>query len=162
MGKPIGNGHPLAALVTTREIAEAFHNGMEYFNTFGGNPVSCAVGLAVLEVIEGEGLQGHALEIGKWLIENLLPLKEEFQSVGDVRGSGLFLGIELVSDHETLEPATELAHSVVQRMRERRILLSTDGPLENVIKFKPPMVFSMADAERLVMTLRETLKELNA
>ena len=162
MGKPIGNGHPLAALVTTREIAEAFHNGMEYFNTFGGNPVSCAVGLAVLEVIEGEGLQGHALEIGNWLIENLLPLKEEFQSVGDVRGSGLFLGIELVSDHETLEPATELAHSVVQRMRERRILLSTDGPLENVIKFKPPMVFSMADAERLVMTLRETLKELNA
>ena len=162
MGKPIGNGHPLSAVVTTREIADAFHNGMEYFNTFGGNPVSCAVGIAVLDVIENEQLQSHALEVGSWLIESLAPFKDEFQSVGDVRGSGLFLGVELVTDRETLTPATKLAHAVVQRMRERRILLSTDGPFENVIKLKPPLVFSMADAERLVMTLRETLLEMMA
>lgn len=160
MGKPMGNGHPLAAVVTTRKIADAFNNGMEYFNTFGGNPVSCAVGLAVLDVIEKEGLQRHALELGQWLLESLAQLKNEFTSIGDVRGSGLFLGIEFVLDHESLSPATELARSVVERMKERRILLSTDGPFENVIKFKPPMVFSQGDAERLVMTLRETLSEL--
>ena len=162
MGKPIGNGHPLAAVVTTRKIADAFHNGMEYFNTFGGNPVSCAVGLAVLDVIEKEQLQQHANDVGNWLIEKWNEMANEFDSIGDVRGSGLFLGIELVKNRETLTPATELTHAVVQRMRQRRILLSTDGPLENVIKFKPPMVFSHADAERLVLTLKETLRELNA
>jgi 4-aminobutyrate aminotransferase-like enzyme len=160
MGKPIGNGHPMAAVVTTRPIADAFNNGMEYFNTFGGNPVSCAVGLAVLDVIEKEGLQQHAHELGNWLLENLNQLKNEFACVGDVRGSGLFLGIEFVLDHEDLTPATGLASAVVERMKDRRILLSTDGPFENVIKFKPPMVFSRGDAERLVMTLRETLNEL--
>ena len=158
MGKPIGNGHPLAAVVTTREIANAFNNGMEYFNTFGGNPVSCAVGMAVLDVIEKDGLQRHALELGNWLLETLEALKDEFVCIGDVRGSGLFLGIELVNDRDLLDPATELADRVVQKMRGRRILLSTDGPFENVIKFKPPMVFSRGDAERLVMTLREVLK----
>ena len=162
LGKPIGNGHPLAAVVTTREIADAFNNGMEYFNTFGGNPVSCAIGMAVLDVIENEGLQDHALEVGTGLLESLGELKSEFESVGDVRGSGFFLGIELVKCRETLEPATELAHDVVQKMRQRRILLSTDGPLENVIKFKPPMVFSHGDAERVAMTIRETLRELSS
>ncbi len=160
MGKPIGNGHPLAAVVTTREIAEAFNNGMEYFNTFGGNPVSCAVGMAVLDVIHKEDLQNHALNVGHWLLDHLRDLMDEFACVGDVRGSGLFLGIELVEDHETLAPATELASAVIERMKQRRILLSTDGPHENVIKFKPPLVFSQGDAERLVMTLRETLREL--
>lgn len=159
MGKPIGNGHPLAAVVTTRAIADAFNNGMEYFNTFGGNPVSCAVGLAVLDVIETEGLQQHAAEVGRWLLHQFNDLKSEFTCIGDVRGSGLFLGIELVLDRQTLEPAKDLAHEVVQELKRRRILLSTDGPLENVIKFKPPMVFSLADAERLVMTLRETLRQ---
>lgn len=160
MGKPIGNGHPLAAVVTTRAIADAFNNGMEYFNTFGGNPVSCAVGMAVLDVIEDENLQQHALEVGSWLLENLSKLKNEFDFVGDVRGSGFFLGIELVKDLETIEPASELAHLIVQKMRDRRILLSTDGPFGNVIKFKPPMVFSQGDAERLLMTLRETFKRV--
>ncbi len=160
MGKPIGNGHPLAAVVTTRAIADAFNNGMEYFNTFGGNPVSCAVGMAVLDVIEEENLQQHAWEVGSWLLENLSELKNEFDFVGDVRGSGLFLGIELVKDRETIEPASELAHLIVQKMRDRRILLSTDGPFGNVIKFKPPMVFSQGDAERLLMTLRETFKRV--
>ena len=160
MGKPIGNGHPLAAVVTTREIADAFNNGMEYFNTFGGNPVSCAVGMAVLDVIEKEDLQNHALKVGDWLLDELGALMSDFDSVGDVRGSGLFLGVELVKNRETLTPATELAKAVVERMKHRRILLSTDGPYENVIKFKPPMVFSQGDAERLVMTIRQTLGEM--
>ena len=160
MGKPIGNGHPLGAVVTTREIASAFDNGMEYFNTFGGNPVSCAVGLAVLDVIEKDQLQGKAAKIGDWLLSELSELKVQFPCIGDVRGSGLFLGIELVLDHHLLLPATDLANSIVERMKDRRILLSTDGPFGNVIKFKPPMVFTEGDAERLVTTLRETFDEL--
>jgi 4-aminobutyrate aminotransferase-like enzyme len=160
LGKPMGNGHPLAAVVTTRPIAEAFANGMEYFNTFGGNPVSCAIGMAVLDVIEKEQLQAHALHVGDWLLEHLGALEEEFNCVGDVRGSGLFLGVELVKTREELTPATELAKAVVERMKSRRILLSTDGPFENVIKFKPPMVFSQGDAERLVMTLHQAFREL--
>ncbi len=160
MGKPIGNGHPLAAVVTTREIADAFHNGMEYFNTFGGNPVSAAVGLAVLDIIEEEQLQKHALEVGQYLISNLDRVCKKFPCVGNIRGSGLFLGIEMVSDRESREPSAPLAHELVERMKRRRILLSTDGPDRNVIKFKPPMVFSFADAERLVMTLAEELGKL--
>ena len=161
MGKPIGNGHPLAAVVTTREIADAFHNGMEYFNTFGGNPVSSAVGLAVLDILENEGLQEHALITGEYLLQNLKQLQEQFPVIGDVRGSGFFLGIELVANKNPQHPATELAHQFVQRMKERRILLSTDGPDNNVIKFKPPMVFSRADSERLVATMELELKKLS-
>lgn len=159
MGKPIGNGHPLAAVVTTPEIAAAFANGMEYFNTFGGNPVSCAVGLAVLDVIEGEGLQAHALAVGMHLHHRLERLQQKHEIIGDVRGRGLFLGIELVRSRETLEPAADAARYIVNRMKERRILLSTDGPLHNVLKIKPPLVFSEADADRLVETLDRVLAE---
>lgn len=160
MGKPIGNGHPLAAVVTTREIANAFNNGMEYFNTFGGNPVSSAVGLAVLDVIEKEGLQQHAFEIGTYLLDNLRELQQRYPVIGDVRGSGLFLGIELVEAKDPAKPATELAHRFVERMKERRILLSFDGPDNNVIKFKPPMVFNRADAERLIATMEREFEQL--
>ena len=107
MGKPIGNGYPLAAVVTTPEIATSFANGMEYFNTFGGNPVSCAVGLAVLDVISREGLQEHSLRVGQHLKSRLAQLLDPFSLIGDVRGEGLFLGIELVLDRSTLEPAPE-------------------------------------------------------
>ncbi len=158
MGKPIGNGHPLAAVVTTEQIADSFANGMEYFNTFGGNPVSCAAGLAVLDVLRDERLQQHAADVGDFLVSRLLDLKSRHIIIGDVRGSGLFLGIELVRDR-TLTPATEEAAYVVNRMRERRILLSTDGPDENVIKFKPPMVFDRKDGERLVDELDRVLSE---
>ncbi|MFZ0548222.1 MAG: aminotransferase class III-fold pyridoxal phosphate-dependent enzyme, partial [Candidatus Promineifilaceae bacterium] len=150
LGKPMGNGHPLAAVVTTPEIAAAFANGMEYFNTFGGNPVSCAIGMAVLDVIEEEGLQEHAGEVGRYLKEGLTALKEQHPIIGDVRGEGLFIGVELVKDRETLEPAAEAASAVVEAMKNRGILLSTDGPLHNVIKIKPPLVFEKGDAERLV------------
>jgi 4-aminobutyrate aminotransferase-like enzyme len=159
MGKPIGNGHPLGAVVTTPAIADAFANGMEYFNTFGGNPVSCAVGLAVLDVIEAEGLQAHAHTVGQRLLDGLRQLMTTYPLIGDVRGLGLFVGIELVLDHNTLEPAGAQASYVAERMRDHGILISTDGPFHNVLKLKPPLVFDAADAERLVATLRKILAE---
>ena len=160
MGKPFGNGHPLAAVLTTPEIAAAFNNGMEYFNTFGGNPVSSAVGLAVLDVIEQEGLQKNALHVGAFLKEGLLGLRERYPLIGDVRGEGLFLGIELVTDRATLEPASAETHRLVEAMRMRQILLSVDGPLHNIVKIKPPMVFSKEDAARLVRELDNVMEKL--
>jgi 4-aminobutyrate aminotransferase-like enzyme/Ser/Thr protein kinase RdoA (MazF antagonist) len=157
LGKPIGNGHPLAAVITTREIADSFANGMEYFNTFGGNPVSCAVGLAVLDVIRDDELQQNALEVGQYLRGGLRELQARHSLIGDVRGLGLFTGIELVRDRETLEPADREAAAMVERMKDRGVLLSTDGPLHNVIKIKPPLVFSHADADFLVEQLDEVL-----
>ena len=129
---------------TTAEIAESFANGMEYFNTYGGNPVSCAVGLAVLDVIEDEGLRENALEVGGRVLAGLEGLVARHPRAGDARGRGLFLGIEFVDGDRM--PDAETAERVVQRMRDRGILLSTDGPDHNVIKFKPPMVFSEDDA----------------
>jgi 4-aminobutyrate aminotransferase-like enzyme len=159
LGKPMGNGHPLAAVVTTPEIAASFATGMEYFNTFGGNPVSCAVGMAVLDVIEEEQLQQNALEVGSRLLAGLRGLKEKHVSIGDVRGRGLFIGVELVADRETLEPAARLASWVVERMREDGILLSTDGPLHNVLKIKPPMVVTEEDADVVVRSLDRVLAD---
>jgi 4-aminobutyrate aminotransferase-like enzyme/Ser/Thr protein kinase RdoA (MazF antagonist) len=145
MGKPIGNGHPMGAVVTTREIAASFANGMEYFNTFGGNPVSCAAGLAVLDVIRDEGLQQNALDAGNYLMERLWDFGDPL--IGDVRGQGLFIGVELVRDQASKEPAAEEAAALVNRMKSRGVLLSTDGPYHNVIKIKPPMVFNRDDAD---------------
>lgn len=157
MGKPIGNGHPLAAVVTTPEIAASFDNGMEYFNTFGGNPVSCAIGLSVLDVIEDEHLQTNALHVGNYLLQGLRQLMDKHTLIGDVRGLGLFIGIELVLDRETLEPAPLQASYIANRMRERGILLSTDGPFHNVLKIKPPLVFNKENTDFLVTTLDEIL-----
>jgi len=159
MGKPMGNGHPLAAVVTTRKIADAFRTGMEYFNTFGGNPVSCAAGLAVLDVIEEEGLQDHARRVGIRLKAGLETLKSRHALVGDVRGRGLYLGVELVRHRETLEPADREAAYVADRLRDLGILISVDGPLHNVLKIKPPLCFNEADAHRLVDTLDTVLSE---
>ena len=160
MGKPLGNGHPLAAVVTTRAIADAFDNGMEYFSTFGGNTVSCAVGSAVLDVIRDEALQAHALRVGSRMLDGLRAIARRHQLIGDVRGSGLFLGVELVRDRDTLEPAAEEATYVSNRMREERILLGTDGPLHNVIKIRPPMPFSAENADQLVDALDRVLGEI--
>jgi 4-aminobutyrate aminotransferase-like enzyme len=161
MGKPIGNGHPLGAVVTTRAIAEAFANGMEYFNTFGGNPVSAAIGLAVLDVIEEEGLQEHARVTGERLLAGLRALQAHHEPIGDVRGMGLFVGFELVRDRATREPDADLAANLVNGAVERGVLLSTDGPDHNVIKIKPPLVFSATDADRLVETVDTVLAELS-
>ncbi len=160
MGKPIGNGHPIGAVVTTREIASSFQNGMEYFNTFGGNPVSCAIGLAVLDVIQDEQLQANALNVGTQLLAGLRSLMGKHMLIGDVRGAGLYIGVELVRNRNTLEPAAEEATRVMNLMKERGILLSTDGPLHNVIKIKPPLVFSKENADSLVSALDAVLSEI--
>ncbi len=157
MGKPLGNGHPIGAVVTTRAIADSFDNGMEFFSTFGGNNVSCAVGLAVLDVIAEERLQAHALRVGDHMLGALRSLADRFPLVGDVRGSGLFVGVELVRDRGTLEPASAEASFVAERMRELGILLGTDGPHHNVIKIRPPMPFDESDADWLVDTLAHIL-----
>ncbi len=160
MGKPLGNGHPVAAVATTRALADAFDNGMEYFSTFGGNTVSCAVGLAVLDVVRDEGLQSHALRVGNYLLGKIRPLAQRHEIIGDVRGSGLFLGVELVRSRETREPAGEEASFVANRMREKGILLGTDGPYHNVVKIRPPMPFTESDADLLVDALDQSLGQL--
>lgn len=159
LGKPMGNGHPMAAVITTPEISAQFDNGMEYFNTFGGNPVSCAIGHAVLDVIEQENLLAHALDLGHYLLRRLRELTK-FPLVGDIRGQGMFLGLELVRDRGTQEPAVAAARTLVELMKERGVLLSVDGPLYNVIKIKPPLPFSRVDADELVDKLAEVLAHL--
>ena len=158
MGKPMGNGHPMAAVFTTPEIAASFEE-MEFFSTFGGNPVSCAVGMAVLDVIEQDGLMQHATELGGRFKAGLRELQERHPIIGDVRGRGLFLGIELVRDRETQEPATKEAGIIVDDMRDRNVLLSTDGPHHNVIKIKPPMVLTKEDVDMTLHLLNESLNQ---
>ncbi|XP_075999919.1 ethanolamine-phosphate phospho-lyase isoform X2 [Genypterus blacodes] len=161
MGKPIGNGHPMSCVVTTKEVAQAFMNsGMEYFNTFGGNPVSCAIGLAVLDVIEREDLQGNALRVGGHLTRLLEKQKEKHPLVGDIRGRGLFVGLELVKDRVKLTPAAAEAQEVIYKLKEDHILLSADGPHRNVLKFKPPLCFSAEDADMVVEKIDQILTEL--
>jgi 4-aminobutyrate aminotransferase-like enzyme len=159
LGKPIGNGFPLGAVVTTREIATAFDNGMEFFSTFGGNPVACAAGLAVLDVLEEEGLRARARGVGEHLLGALHDLQDRRALIGDVRGAGLFLGVELVRDRATLEPATEEASYVVERLRELGVLAGTDGPFGNVLKVRPPLIFSEVDANLFVGRLDAVLAE---
>lgn len=156
MGKPIGNGHPMSAVVTTREVADAFNNGMEYFNTFAGNPVSCAVGLAVLDAIERDQLKENALSVGHYLLEGLRKLQQQFDVIGDVRGLGLFLGIVLVTDRKSKAPATALARKVADGARERGVLIGTEGPHDNVLKMRPSMIFSRANADFLLEVLKDS------
>ncbi len=159
MGKPIGNGHPIGAVVTTPEIAASFTTGMEFISTTGGNTVSCAVGMAVLDVIETEQLQQNALTVGRYLVDRLSKLQNEFEIIGDVRGIGLFIGVELVRDRKTLEPAEDQTRYVVERMKELGVLVSFDGPYNNVLKIKPPLVFTEANADTFVDTLARVLSE---
>tara|TARA_Y100000748_G_scaffold188866_1_gene158066 strand:- start:8767 stop:10083 length:1317 start_codon:yes stop_codon:yes gene_type:complete len=153
LGKSIGNGHPLSLVVTTSSIAEKFNNGMEYFNSYGGNPVSCAIGHAVLKVIDEEDLQARSKKVGKELKSMLVDIKKHYDIIGDIRGMGLFIGIELIDDKHNLEPNSNAATSIVNTMKDHGILLSVDGPEKNVIKIKPPMVFNKKNAAFLVENL---------
>ena len=156
MGKPIGNGHPMAAVFTTPEIASSFGD-MEFFSTFGGNPVSCAIGMAVMDVIEKEDLMNRAHVLGERFKNGLNSLMLEHELIGDIRGRGLFLGVEMVKDRSTLEPAAMEASEIVGKMRDQGVLLSTDGPLHNVIKIKPPMVLNHDDVDRTLSKLQNCL-----
>lgn len=155
LGKPMGNGHPIGAVITTDEIADSFNKGVEFFSSFGGNPVSCAIGLAVLDVIEEEGLQQNAMEVGNHYKYLLNDLKNDFNCIGDVRGFGLFLGVEIVNKDQ--KPDTRLAGIIKNELRNRNILISTDGPFDNVLKSKPPLCFTKADAEKVVQHIYEIL-----
>ncbi len=150
LGKPIGNGHPIGAVVTSPEIAESFANGMEFFSSFGGNPVSCAVGMAVLDVVEEEGLRERALRVGRYLTEGFNRLAERHEAIGDVRGPGLFMGVELVRDRETKDPATDETARLVEQLKSDGILISAEGPFHNVLKIKPPLQFDETDADLLL------------
>ena len=158
MGKPIGNGHPMAAVFTTPEIASSFGE-MEFFSTFGGNPVSCAIGMAVMDVIEGDRLMERASELGQRFRYGLESLKDSHELIGDVRGRGLFLGIEMVKDRTTLEPAPKEASAIVDSMREKGVLLSTDGAHHNVIKIKPPMVLNEDDVDETLSKMEWCLSD---
>ena len=157
IGKPMGNGHPIGAVVTTEAIAASFESGPEFFSSFGGNPVSCAIGEAVLDVIAAEKLQEHAKKVGDHLMFLLRELKESYPVMADIRGSGLFLGVEMADLDGN--PDTILASRVKNGLRKHHILISTDGPYDNVLKIKPPLAFTFADAEELVKALGVILRE---
>lgn len=160
MGKPLGNGHPVAGVAARPQVLEAFGRNSRYFNTFGGNPVSAAAGLAVLRTVQQEGLMQNAGRVGAYLRERLQGLAARHDLIGDVRGAGLFIGVELVRDRATREPATEQAARVVNGLRDRQVLISSAGEHANTLKIRPPLPFSTADADRLVAALDETLAAL--
>ena len=156
MGKPIANGYPLGAVVTTPAIAAAFNNGMEYFNTFGGNP-RLRDRLRGAQYHQDENLQQHTFNTGNHWMQGLQKLQAQHPIIGQVRGSGLFLGVELIRDAKTLEPADWEATYIVERMKERGILLSTEGPHHNVLKLKPPMVFRREDVDLFMAVFADVL-----
>ncbi|MCZ6687376.1 MAG: aminotransferase class III-fold pyridoxal phosphate-dependent enzyme [Gammaproteobacteria bacterium] len=160
LGKPIGNGHPLAAVVTSAEIADRFVTGMEYFNTFGGNPASCAAGLAVLDIIEDEGLRQNALDIGGRMKQGLQALGEKYEFLAEVRGHGLFLGVEIVKDRKDYQPDRQTTDEIVEAMLGYGVMLSVDGPGHNVLKIKPPMVVDRADAEEFLGKFERVLEQM--
>ena len=160
LGKPIANGYPMGAVIATRAIAESFDNGMEFFSTFGGSTAACAAGLATLRATRHEELQAHARRVGDHLLAALRELQAQHEIIGDVRGSGLFIGVELVKSRATREPATDEASAVVLRMRELGVLVGTDGPHHNVIKIRGPMPLAERDADCLVAAIARALREL--
>ena len=163
MGKPMGNGHPIAAVITTPEIAKSFAaTGIEYFNTYGGNPVSCAIGNAVLDVIEKDRLMEHSITVGRTLLEGAKKLGEKYEIIGDVRGRGMFVGVDLVKDRKTREPHPSAADHVLTRFKEEKVLLQSDGPHNNVLKFKSPLAFNLDNAKTFLELLDQVLGEIES
>jgi len=161
MGKPFGNGMPLAAVVTTKAVSDSFNNGLEYFNTFGGNPVCAAAGLAVMKTLQDEGLQERAASTGRYLRDALWALARKHSLVGDIRGQGLFVGVEFVRNRTTLEPATQETGIICSRLKdEYKILTSIDGPSDSVMVFKPPMVFGPAEVDKTIAAMDTVLSTL--
>lgn len=158
LGKPMGNGHPLAAVVTRPDIANALANERGYFNTFGGNPVSCAAGLAVLDVIEKEALQRNALEVGQYLREGLEEIQREYPVIGGIHGSGLLLGIDIVKPDGALAP--ELADHIMNQLRENSVLIGITGQHYSILKIRPPIVFQMEHADMLLAVVKKVVEEL--
>ncbi|VVC36764.1 Pyridoxal phosphate-dependent transferase, subdomain 2,Aminotransferase class-III,Pyridoxal phosphate- [Cinara cedri] len=163
IGKPMGNGHPIAAVITTEAVARSFEaTGIQYFNTYGGNPVSCAIANAVIDVLDKEKMMDNAKNVGEYLLSELKNMQNKFPDViGDVRGVGFFVGIELIKNPKSKTPATEETREVVNRMKdEEGILVSCDGPDVNVIKLKPPMVFDKGNADKLLKALKKMISDI--
>ncbi len=161
LGKPMGNGHPIAAVITTEKIASTFNNGMEYFNSFGGNPVSCAIGKAVLETIDNNKLQKNALLVGNYFLKELKKIQLKYKKyISEVRGRGFFLGIDIIQNSNVSKPNKKLAKLLINYMRNQGILLSTDGPYDNVIKIKPPLVFTKLNVDQVCKNLETFFKKL--
>ena len=161
MGKPMGNGYPISALVTSADVIESFQRNSHYFNTFGGTPVACAAALAVLDIIEKQDLQARALETGNYLKDGLKELAENNHIIGDIRGTGMFLGIDLVRDQDTREPATQETKKAVNLLRHQGVLIGSTGQFDNVLKIRPPMVFSKDHADLLLQKLVIVLQSLS-
>ncbi|MDG1430531.1 MAG: aminotransferase class III-fold pyridoxal phosphate-dependent enzyme [Paracoccaceae bacterium] len=159
LGKPIGNGHPLGVVVTTKEIAESFDNGIEYFSTFGGSNLSCRMGKEVLDIVDDEDLQGNAKRMGERLLSGLAILQEKHPQIGDVRGMGLFIGVELINVDGS--EATETCSYVKNRMRDHRILIGSEGPKDNILKIRPPLTIEADDVDMILTALNDILCELN-
>ncbi|CAF0974304.1 unnamed protein product [Rotaria sordida] len=160
MGKSMGNGFPVAALMTRRSITQKFDkDGIEYFNTYGGNPVSCRAAIAVLDIIQREKLMENARDVGNHLLNKLKEMGAKYDIIGDVRGRGFFIGVEIVRDIKTREPGIEEAHEIKYTLRQHMIIVSLDGPDHNVIKFKPPMCFSKGDADFLCDKLETIVRD---
>lgn len=157
VGKPMGNGQPIAGLMATNDALAEFGQKSRYFNTFAGNTVSCAAALAVLKTIEKEGLIQHAANVGKMLLDGITDLAKRHEAIGDVRGVGMFVGVELVSDRITRSPDREFTSRVVNRMRDKGVLLSACAMGHNVLKIRPPLVLSEEQASMVIATLDEAL-----
>ncbi|MEK9643877.1 MAG: aminotransferase class III-fold pyridoxal phosphate-dependent enzyme, partial [Paracoccaceae bacterium] len=158
LGKPIGNGHPIGAVVTTRAIADSFDNGIEYFSTFGGSTLSCRIGKAVLDIVDDEGLQQNAHTMGNRLLGGLRHLQNIYPAIGDVRGMGLFIGVELI--HPDGSEATELCAYIKNRMRDHRILMGSEGPKDNILKIRPPLTIEADDVDMILHTMKNILGEI--
>jgi 4-aminobutyrate aminotransferase-like enzyme len=161
LGKPMGNGHPLAAAVCRSDLGNEFREKVMYFNTFGGNPVSCAVGLAVLNIIEEENLIENARQVGKYIKEGLDNLADQFDLIGDVRGKGLIFAVELVTDRESKKPAQEKTRQIVNLMKEQGVLISRIGMGDNILKMRPPICFSRDNADVLLTNLELVFSRLS-
>jgi 4-aminobutyrate aminotransferase-like enzyme len=160
MGKPMGNGYPIGGVGVKPALLESFGATAGYFNTFGANPVSAAAGLAVLEILEAENLQENAFKIGAYLVTELDTVAQRFKRVGDVRGSGLYLGVELVRDRKSKKPDRAAATSVVEMLRDRNVLAGIAGPYGNILKIRPPLCFEREHADLLVKALSDSLSTL--
>ena len=158
MGKPIGNGHPLGVLVTTKEIAQSFDNGIEFFSTFGASTLSCRIGKEVLDIVDDEGLQENARAMGSRLMDGLRQIEIDFGCVGDVRGMGLFLGVELINLDGS--EGTEICKYVKNRMRDHRILIGSEGPKDNILKIRPPLTIEVEDVDMILWALHNVLSEV--
>jgi 4-aminobutyrate aminotransferase-like enzyme len=156
----MGNGIPVSALLAKSDVLASFSDDIPYFNTFGGNPVAMAAAQAVLKVIKEEGLQEHSRVVGEKLLRELLTLKDKYECVGDVRGAGLFIGFELVTDKTSKTPDKQLALDVTEKLRENRVLTSVAGPYGNVLKLRPPLAFQESDIDWLVGALDKSLAAL--